>query len=320
MRRETAPFVSTTKPMSSPIAAPEDACAVTVRSTSPPGATAASGGTEIVVPVDAVCGCRVTDHVPAPLPASVICRIVPRETAPLVTFNSPSDTDDGSVKICGSFARATLIRPAPSSVTAASAVRSVLPHAGPEVDISADLTCCVDHVGCCWTSSAAAPATCGAAMLVPSKTANGEPWNSVSVEDRICPPGAARSGFSRWPNAVGPAPEKLVTMPLRPVAMSSVPWPIRIWMRPAEPIAARRAAPSTSAIIPDGICSWIGSGFASPKRLSTRTMPIAPAARARPALDANEHVPRETSAIAPVSELAGSGLSAPLGSAVLPQR
>ena len=151
----------------------------------------------------------------------MICRSELRDTAPFVTFSSASDTDDGSLKICGSFARATLIRPAPSSVTAASLVRSVLPHAAPAVVMSADLTCWVDHVGCCWTSSAAAPVTCGVAMLVPSKTANGEPANSVSVDERICPPGAARSGFSRCPNAVGPAPEKLVTMPLRPVAMSS---------------------------------------------------------------------------------------------------
>src|SRR3954466_10580529 len=221
MRRDTVPFVRTTKPMSSPVAAPEVACAVTDRSTSPPGASAASGGTVIVVPPDAVCGCSVTVHVPAPLPASVTWRIELRDTGPFVTFRSLSDTDAGSVKICGSFARATLIRPAPSSVTAASVVRSVLPHAGPPVDISADFTYYLDHVGCCWTSSAAAPVTWGADMLVPSKTANGEPANSVSVEERICPPGAARSGFNRCPNAVGPAPEQRVTMALSPVAAAS---------------------------------------------------------------------------------------------------
>ena len=49
-------------------------------------------------------------------------------------------------------------------------------------------------------------------------------------------------------------------------------------------------------------------------------MPIAPAACARPAFDAKEQIPRETSAIAPVSEFAGSGLSEPFGSAALPQR
>ena len=57
-------------------------------------------------------------------------------------------------------------------------------------------------------------------MLVPSKTANGAPANSGSVEERICPPGAATSGFSLWPKSVGPADEKLVMMPLRPVSIS----------------------------------------------------------------------------------------------------
>jgi hypothetical protein len=59
-------------------------------------------------------------------------------------------------------------------------------------------------------------------MLVPSKTANGEPpVNSGRVEDRIWPPGAARSGLSRSWKAVRPAEEKLVMMPLRPVSIRS---------------------------------------------------------------------------------------------------
>ena len=182
----------------------------------------------------------------------------------------------------------------------------MLPHDGPPVDMSADFTCCVDHVGCRWTSSAAAPATCGAAMLVPSKTAKGERANSGSVEERIWPPGAATSGFRRCPNAVGPAEEKLVTIPLRPVARSAYARPTRIWIRPVVPIAERRAAPSMSAIMPPGISRMSGIGFASPKRLSTMTIPVAPACVARPALDANQHVPRETNAIEPLSELAGS--------------
>src|SRR3954454_3574839 len=115
-----------------------------------------------------------------------------------------------------------LMRPAPSSVTAASFVRSVLPQAAPALDISADLTCCGDQAGCRWTSSATAPATCGAAMLVPSNTANGEPAFSGRVEERISGPGAATSGLSKCPNGVGPADEKLVTTPPRLVTMSSM--------------------------------------------------------------------------------------------------
>ena len=53
----------------------------------------------------------------------------------------------------------------------------------------------------------------------------------------------------------GPADEKLVMMPLRPVAMSSYVCPIRIWMRPVELIAFRSAAPSMSATMPLGIGS-----------------------------------------------------------------
>ena len=99
-------------------------------------------------------------------------------------------------------------------------MRAVSPHAGCAEVISADFTCSGDQPGCCCSSSAAAPETCGAAMLVPSKTANGAPANSGSVEERICPPGAATSGFSLWSKLVGPPEEKLVMIPLRPVWIS----------------------------------------------------------------------------------------------------
>ena len=96
----------------------------------------------------------------------------------------------------------------------------MLPHAGPAVDISTDLISAGVQSGWRAISSAAAPATCGVAMLVPSKTANGSPTDSGRVAERIWPPGAARSGFSSWPKSVGPADEKLVIMPLRPVLSS----------------------------------------------------------------------------------------------------
>ena len=93
-------------------------------------------------------------------------------------------------------------------------------------------------------------------MLVPSKTANCDPpVNSDSVDERIWPPGAATSGLSRWPNAVGPAEEKLVITPLRFVTMSCTLPLTRTAIRPVEPIAARSAAPSMSAIIADGTVS-----------------------------------------------------------------
>jgi len=52
----TVPFVRTTKPMSSPVAASAATCAVTGRSTAPPGASAIVAGAEMFAPVVAVCG------------------------------------------------------------------------------------------------------------------------------------------------------------------------------------------------------------------------------------------------------------------------
>jgi hypothetical protein len=96
-----------------------------------------------------------------------------------------------------------------------------LPQAGPAVETNADRIWLGVQDGCACRSSAAAPATWGAAMLVPSKTANGDPLpaDSGDVDERICPPGAATSGLSTWPKLVGAADEKLVTMPLRPVTI-----------------------------------------------------------------------------------------------------
>ena len=124
------------------------------------------------------------------------------------------------------------------------------------------LTCRGVQPGCRWSSSAAAPATCGAAMLVPSKTANGAPANSGSVEERICPPGADTSGLSWWPNGVGPADEKLVIDAAAAGLRSRAGrWPRRGRRPPAVGgHAARRRAPSRSAIIPAGSASRIGIG------------------------------------------------------------
>ena len=186
------------------------------------------------------------------------------------------------MKTIGLSARPTLIRPAPSIRTEASVVRLVSPQAGPAVDISADLTCGALQAGCRWRSRAAAPETCGAAMLVPSKTANGSPIVSRSVDERMEPPGAERSGLRSWPNGVRPAEEKLIGVPPRPVSISSGSRPMRTVARPPVAVsAARRRAPSASAIIPAGIGGWIGTPVASPGRLSTYTMPSAPAAFAR---------------------------------------
>ena len=70
-------------------------------------------------------------------------------------------------------------------------------------------------------------------MLVPSKTANWDGSSDSSREERMSPPGAATSGLSPWPKAVGPA-EKKVTTPLRSV------WICRT--RRVDPICAAPAA------------------------------------------------------------------------------
>src|SRR5438445_12464129 len=141
-------------------------------------------------------------------------------------------------------------------------------------------------------------------MLVPSKTANGvPPVNSGSVEERIDPPGAETSGFKRWTKAVGPPEEKLVTIPLRPVSTLWIRLPIvTLDTPPVLARYARRLAPSRSLIMPAGRGSWIGIGFASPGRLSTRTRASAPARAARIAFEMNVQWPREASAMSPLRD------------------
>ena len=227
------------------------------------------------------------------------------------------------MKTSGSSARMTSTSPPPPSTTGASCVRAVSPHAASAVETKAERIIRGVHHGCDWSSSAAAPVTCGADMLVPSKTANGEPLpaDSGGVEERICPPGAATSGLSACPKFVGAADEKLVTTPLRPVTTSAGARSARTIVRPPRcAMYARSRSPSTSAIIPAGTASWSGIAFASPKRLSTRISPTAPAARARAAFEANVQTPREASATSPASDPAGSGFElASFGSAPSPQ-
>ena len=218
------------------------------------------------------------------------------------------------MKTSGVSAACTFTSPLPESSTDASWVRAVSDHAVPAVETSADLTARGCQPGCRSSSSAAAPATCGAAMLVPSNTANGPPKAGI-VDERIAPPGAPRSGLRTCPKAVGPPEEKLVTTPPRPWSCWSGARPSRAAPRPlVGPSSARICAPSASAIIAVGIGSGIGIGLASLARLSTSTIPTAPAAAARSALVTIAQCPRETSAIEPVSEPRGSVVVGALGS------
>ncbi len=231
----------------------------------------------------------------------------------------PNDSDCGAVKIFGSSAVRTFASPAPSSSTDASCVRAVLPHAGPAVPISADLTCHGAQPGCRCRSSAAAPATWGVAIDVPAKTENVEPVVFGGVDESTSRPGAEISGFSACSKSVGPADEKLVITPLRPVGISSMLLETRNEAEPALASAnARRFWPSRSEIIPAGSGIGPGSGFASPARLSTMISPVAPASAARSTFEISEQLPRRTSATLPLSEPFGSVPSVLLGSSTAP--
>ena len=104
-----------------------------------------------------------TVHGAEPPPASVT-ETVFAEVEP--DLRSPNERPAGSVKISGLSARGRSIRPPPSRVARTSLV---VPEAwtGSPVDSSADLICATVHAGWRWCSTAAAPATCGVAMLVP---------------------------------------------------------------------------------------------------------------------------------------------------------
>ena len=274
----------------------------------------------MVAPAVADCGASSTFHVPAPPPASettTSCDF----SAPWFPFRSPNESEPGSEKRSGWSALSTLMRPAPSSVTGASCVFAVFPHAGPAVVMSADLICWGVQLGCSSTSSATAPVTCGADMLVPSKTENWDGSSAFVTEERMSPPGADTSGFNWWPKAVGPAEEKKVTTPSRSVWIWRMAVSMRICPRPWEPASAVLSrCPSRSEIIPDGTAISTGMPLGVPARLFTITSPIPPASFTRAAFETKLQKPRETSAIEPVSEPAGSGLYAPFGSSGRPQR
>ena len=162
MRRVTVPRESTTKPVVSPCRA---LLAAVAWSESEPG-TETLAGAETVVPPAAACVCTLTAQGPAPPPASV------SETGTVAEsprWRNRNETSLGAAKTKGVSAAWRSIRPPPSRVGSTSwrCVESV--QTGWPVITSADLTCAGVQVGCRWSRSAAPPATCGDAMLVPLK-------------------------------------------------------------------------------------------------------------------------------------------------------
>ena len=249
MRRTTAAFASLTNPVASASVVAGPAAAVTA---SVPG-TFTVAGADTVAPSGPVCGAIETVQVPVPPPASVsaIDRV-----ALVPTRNSPSERLVGEAKISGALATGMSIMPPPSRVVGASVVPATC--TGVPVRTSADFTCAGVQSGWRWRRSAAAPATCGAAMLVP--------LNDVQVpsrggtEDVMSTPGALTSGFSSSEIGVGPPLEKSATTSLLLTAAAAIafvalagemmlPFPSSSKSLPAASVATTpaSAAPSIAA-------------------------------------------------------------------------
>src|SRR5213076_530800 len=146
-------------PVASPSAAPAPTLSFmpTVEAGATVGAAAVS-----VAPRGVDCAATETVHAAGPPPASetASCLVVdvPRRT-------SPKERPLGLVKTSGLSAWTRSIRPPPSRVDGTSVVPEEC-TASP-VDSSADLICATVQPGWRCLSTAAAPATCGDAMLVP---------------------------------------------------------------------------------------------------------------------------------------------------------
>ena len=142
-------------------------------------------------------------------------------------------------------------------------------------------------------STAAAPATCGDAMLVPLHVAHCEPGS----EDTTSTPGAVTSGFICRDTGVGPLEEKLAISSGGPVSLSvDAATVIASGALPGEPTVPRppssnslpaamtgttpAAAASSIALTTTSRCSWI-SGSPSERLMTfipSRTAASMPAA------------------------------------------
>ena len=72
------------------------------------------------------------------------------------------------------------------------------------MDVNAVLMSIDDQSGCNWLNKAAAPATCGLAILVPVIMLKFSPPSSGEKADKISVPGAARSGLRIFSLPFGP--------------------------------------------------------------------------------------------------------------------
>src|SRR6266487_5676951 len=156
------------------------------------------------------------------------------------------------------------IRPPPRSMGFESGVLLELDPTGRlAVFSSADFTWSGDHVGCSCLINAAAPATCGVAMLVPWKKAKhgGEAHEVISILLYTLTPGATTSGLTSLITLflimAGPLLEKPARMSaLGPSVKNScgvVPSIDTVWVE-----AAAIARPLGLETMTAGIVGWFG--------------------------------------------------------------
>jgi hypothetical protein len=203
MRRVTAPRVRTTNPLASRADARRETVA---RKVSAPG-TVACPGTRSATPPERAIWWTETRQEPAPPPAS---ESATRSEALRVRRSSPNDRLVGWVKSSGWSARGSQIIPPPSRVGGAS--RFALPKTAFPVETSADCTWATVQPGWRCRNTAAAPATCGEAMLVPSRKRHVP--SRRGTEERIPTPGAVTSGFSFSEKGAGPPDENGAITPV----------------------------------------------------------------------------------------------------------
>jgi hypothetical protein len=140
---------------------------------------------------------------------------------------------------------------------------------GSPVDSSADLISCTVHVGWRCFRSAAAPATCGVAMLVPLQSCADQVFRG-SDESRSTP-GAVTSGFMSSETGDGPDDEKLAISSAGPLSPSvDAATVIAFGALPGDPIEPR---PASLKSLPAAMTGTTPASAASSIALTTMSRP-----------------------------------------------
>ena len=181
-----------------------------------------------------------TDHGPAPPPASVssTCCVGLHPAR-----RRPNESATGLAKTSGVSARGRLTTPPPARDVDGSTRFRWSANAPSPVSASADLTCAGVQVGWRCRSSAAAPATCGAAMLVPDSVAQAPGGGRLDRD-------AGRADVRLEPeeSGVGPLEEKDATTSSGPLrVVETAPTVIASGAEAGEPTEPR---PKSVEVVP----------------------------------------------------------------------